>query len=306
MKIANTYIIGLGALGAIYAASLYDMDPKSVKIIASKKRSAAFQQQGIVINDKHYDFTFIEPGDATQAPADLIIVSVKHHQLPDAINDIAAFIGSGTIIISLLNGVSSEQMIGAAHGMDHLLYAYGVGMDAVRDGKQIVFKNKGKVVFGAHNNKVLSGPVAAVKELFEQAAIPHQIPENMYQSLWGKFMMNVGINQASAVLRAPYGVFQQNAQARQLMLLAMHEVMAISQKMEINLTQTDLDGFMHIIGTLNPAGKTSMLQDVEAGRQTEVDIFARAVIELGAQVGVPTPVNQTLFNIIKVIESQAG
>ncbi|MEN0054848.1 MAG: ketopantoate reductase family protein [Mucilaginibacter sp.] len=302
-QIATVYILGLGALGSLYAARLYDMDPASVKIIADANRITAFKQDGIIVNGKRYDFTYVSSDDEVPAPADLIIIAVKSHQLSSAIQDIKPFVGQDTVVISLLNGISSEEIIGAEIGMEHLLYAYGVGMDAVRMGNTVNYKFPGWIYFGEKRNEVYSERVTAVKTLFEKADIPFKIPADMQRALWAKFMMNVGINQASAVLKAPYGVFQQNEEARKLMITAANEVLSIGKKAGVGVDQTDIDGFLGIVKGLNPAGKTSMLQDIEAGRKSELGIFAGQVIELGKKFDVPTPVNEALFNIISAIET---
>src|ERR1700754_2151546 len=103
-QIATVYILGLGALGSLYAAHLYDMDPASVKIIADANRIAVFGQEGITINGKRYDFTYVSPEDEAPVPADLIIIAVKFHQLTEAIHDIKPFVNNDTTVISLLNG----------------------------------------------------------------------------------------------------------------------------------------------------------------------------------------------------------
>lgn len=115
-------------------------------------------------------------------------------------------------------------------------------------------------------------------------------------------MMNVGINQVSAILRAPYGVFHNTKEAQELVKMASLEVLAIAEKKGIRLTEDDIAKHLEIFKTLTPDGKTSMLQDVEAGRKTEVEIFSEAVIEMGGELGVPTPVNEILFRMIRTIE----
>ena len=115
-------------------------------------------------------------------------------------------------------------------------------------------------------------------------------------------MINAGINQASAVLGAPYSVFQRSGDARELMESAMREVMAIAQAAGVHLSEADITNWNLFLSSLSPDGKTSMLQDIEARRKTEVEMFAGKVIELGKEYGIPTPVNQTLYRVIKVIE----
>ncbi|KPU45461.1 2-dehydropantoate 2-reductase [Oxobacter pfennigii] len=300
-KIEKVSLIGLGAIGASYAAKISDMDKDCIKIIADKDRIERYSRDGFYINDKLYNFNYIAPEEKT-APADLILVSVKFHDLYETIKAIKNHVGPGTTIVSLMNGISSEDIIGSEYGMDRMLYAMCVAIDAVREGNKIHYENFGQVHFGEKENKVLSEKAEAVKDLFERADIPHVVPESMIRTLWWKFMVNVGINQTSAVLKAPYGVFQRVKEANDLMTSAAREVVLISQKMGINLNEKDIEEFVRVMNTLSSDGKTSMLQDVEAGRKTEVEMLAGTVCELGEKYNVDTPINRTLFNMIRTIE----
>lgn len=297
----NIYIVGLGAIGSMYASKLQEVDPDGVKIIADHKRIEKYRNSIFTVNNQIQTFNYISPGDDVP-DADLIIVAVKYNSLSQAIYDLQSFIGSNTIIISLLNGIGSEEIIGDTVGMKHLLHSYAVGMDAVRKDTDLSYSNIGKIVFGDKNNGHESGHVLALKNLLERANIPFVIPVNIKKALWTKFMLNVGINQVSAILKAPYGEFQQATQAKELMIMAFREVVRLSKFDGINLSEDDINESLKIINTLSPEGKTSMLQDIEAGRKTEVEIFAGAVIKMGLQYKVPTPVNDTFYRIIKFME----
>ena len=304
LLINNIYVSGLGAIGSAYAGKLFDMDPGCVKVIADEERIQRYREKGATVNGRLYPFKYVRPEDGN-GEADLVIVAVKQHHLEQSIKDIRSYIGNSTIILSLLNGITSEEIIGKQFGMDKMLYAFCVGTDSVREGTGIHYTNIGIIVFGEKTNAELSDKAAAVKELFEKAGIPYAVPGNMLRELWWKFMMNVGINQVSAILKAPYGVFQKVQEARDLMFMASREVVRISEKAGISLDENDIKKYMTIIDTLAPEGKTSMLQDVEALRKTEVDIFAGAVMELGASHGVETPVNNILYKMIKTMEEMA-
>ncbi len=142
-----------------------------------------------------------------------------------------------------------------------------------------------------------------VQALLESAGIPVTIAPDMIRMLWWKFMINVGINQASAVVRAPYHVFQTSEHAQAIMEAAMREVVALAQAAHVNLTLDDIADWYPVMNTLHPQGRTSMLQDIDAGRPSEVDIFAGKMIALGEQYGISTPVNEMLLHAIKVIEA---
>jgi 2-dehydropantoate 2-reductase len=299
-KIKSVYVLGLGAIGGSYAAKLYDADPGSVKVIADNSRISSLRESGLKINGNIYHFDLITSGD--EAPvADLIIIAVKFPSLQNAIEDLKKYIGPHTIVMSLLNGITSEEIIGKEIGMDHLLFSYSY-TDAVREGNSIHYIKLGEIVFGERQNETLSARVKAVKTLFEQAGIPCQVPENMLRALWLKFMMNVGINPASALLELPFKVFQHGGYAQQLMLMAAREVVDLSQLHGAHLTYGDLELYVDTIQHLDPEGKTSMLQDIEAGRKTEIDLFAGTVIELGKEFNISTPANQLLYLAIKAKE----
>ena len=301
------YLIGLGAIGSAYAAKLYEMDQECIKIIASPERIESYKKEGVHVNGKLYPFEYVTPVQTMVSDlqkADLIIVAVKYHHLKQAIKDISGFVGENTIILSLLNGITSEEIIGQEFGMDKLLYSFVVGTDAVRIGRNTVYENLGRIIFGEKINKEYSHKVKLVKELFDAAKIPYEIPENMIKELWWKFMMNVGVNQVSAVLNATYGVFQSIKEARELMEEACREVVRISSKVGINLDENDVKKSVAIIDSISPEGKTSMLQDVEAGRKTEVEMFAGTVVEMGKKYGISTPVNEVLLKMIRVLEQK--
>ena len=302
-KIKKIYLIGLGGIGCAYASKLQDLDPQIIKVIADKERISRYKSKGLIINNKEYNFNYVSP-ETIEEQADLIIVSVKYHHLEETIKSMKNFVGPDTIILSLLNGISSEEIIGKEFGMDKMLYGMCVGIDAVRETNKIRFSTTGKVNFGEKVNLTYSPRVEAIREIFEKANISYTIPEDMIKTLWWKFMVNVGINQVSAVLKAPYEIFNKAKEARELMEAAMKEVIELSQKVGINLTEDDIEEFNQVLKTLDPQNKTSMLQDIEAGRKTEVEMLGGQVCEMGKKYGVDTKVNRTLYNIIRSLEQK--
>ncbi|MGE5631190.1 MAG: ketopantoate reductase family protein [Caulobacteraceae bacterium] len=300
-KIENVYLIGLGAIGGSYAARLYDMNPAGIRIIADKERIKRYSQNPLSVNGKVYDFEFVGPGEKVLSP-DLILVSVKYNNLMQAIKGIRNYVGENTIILSLMNGIDSEEIIGRELGIGNMLYSVCVAIDAVREGNGIRYSSFGRLDFGEKTNSTNSPRVERLKELFDRANIPYAVPEDMMRALWWKYMVNVGVNQVSAVLKATYGVFDRVTEARELMEEAMREVIALSAKVGTNLNENDLIEYRKVLRSLSPEGKTSMLQDVEAGRKTEVEMFSGVVCELGKKYGVETPVNRVLFKTIRSIE----
>ncbi len=303
-EIKNIAVLGAGAIGAAYASRFFDESSFSTVFVARDPRYARLQADGVIVNGKRYSIRVVHPDEAVPR-ADLIIAALKNHNLPEAIKDLKNLVDGETTLVSLMNGLDSEEYLGSVYGMDKVLYAVAVGIDAVRDGNSVTYTNPGKIFFGEVDNSHASERVRRVQAAFERAGVASETPTDMMRMLWWKFMINVGVNQASAVMRAPYGVFQSSPDAQALMKALMSEVIALAQRIGVNLGEQDLDGWYAVLNALSPEGKTSMLQDIEAGRKTEVEVFAGKVVELGKTHGLPTPVNQTVLNIIHVLE-QSG
>jgi 2-dehydropantoate 2-reductase len=304
MKIKTVSIIGLGALGILFGNHLSKKMPaETLRIIADKDRIRKYQNDKVYYNGEQCQFNYMTPEESCE-PADLIIFAVKFTGLNEAIKAVQNQVGNQTVIISLLNGISSEAIIGETYGMDKILYCVAQGMDAVKTGNKLTSSNMGMLCIGEREPGIVSSRVLMVADFFKKMEIPYEISTDMNKRQWGKFMLNVGANQTVFVYGSNNGEVQREGEARDTMISAMREVMALSQKEGVNLTEEDLKYWLHSLSTINPEGKPSMGQDMEARRYSEVELFAGTVLKLGKKYGVPTPVNKKLYDKIKAIESQ--
>jgi 2-dehydropantoate 2-reductase len=305
LSIKKVAIAGAGAMGSAYAAMLMDAKHFSVSFVARGERYNRLNERDLLVNGKTYQISVEHPDKITEQ-ADLVLVALKHHHLPDAVEDIKALVGKDTIVLSVMNGLESEEIIGDVCGPEKVIPAIAVGIDAVREGKYFHYSNPGTIIFGAGFHNVDIKKLMRLKEALNRASIRNEMSHDILRVMWWKFMINVGINQASAVLRAPYGVFQSCPDAAQFMRMLMMEVINLAVILDIDLTEKDIEEFIPMLKSLSPAGKTSMLQDIEANRKTEVEVFAAKVVSLGKEHGVPTPVNEAVLCIIKVLENQSS
>ncbi len=304
IDIQRVAILGAGAVGAYFATSFYKAAGIEARLIAGEPRYSRLKRTGLVVNGEHYALPVVHPQETDFVP-ELIVVALKHHQLAGALPDLNNLVGEHTLLLSFMNGLDSEAVIGAEYGVHKVLYATSVGIDALRVGNSVAFTNPGKHFFGEAQNRAITPRVRVVQEAFDRAGIQHSTPQDMVRMIWWKFMVNVGMNQASAVLGAPYGLFQVSEPARELMESLMAEVIQLAQAARVDLSEKDIREWYPVLDTLSPQGQTSMLQDIEAGRKTEVEIFGGKVVELGQQYGLPTPVNKTVMSIVQVLELKA-
>lgn len=298
-EIKKVILCGLGAIGTIYADKLEKFDAENFKVLVDEARLERYKKNPIKFNGRQLNFDYILPSQEG-FKADLIILATKFAGLKDAIKNIKNFVKEDTVILSLLNGVTSEDIIADVYGKDKMLYSYFIGHSSVRCGNSVTHDDVNTIVFGAENN--LSENVVAVKNFFDKVGINYKIPDDIKRSMWLKFMLNVSANQPTAILRMTFGDMFENTHFMKFAENIMREVQSVAKAEGVLNTETMVDEALKHLKTMTPDGKTSMLQDVEAGRKTEVDMFAGTVIELGKKHGISTPYNKILREMIGIIE----
>lgn len=302
-KVKNVIICGLGAIGTIYAARIADAGNINLKILLDEERIEKYKTNPTVFNNKEYSFDYIT-GDYCGFNADLIIIATKNSGLMEAVDAVKNFVNENTVFISLLNGISSEDVIASVYGFDKVLYSYYIGHTSTRQGRSIVHDGVYKTVFGERDNQQLSKNVLKIKEFFDSTGIPYEIPVDMDYSRWWKFLVNVGYNQASAVLNASYGVFQNSERANNLAINLMQEAADLAKAMGVKNTHQLIAQVLDVIKTMLPETRTSMLQDIDAKRQTEVGIFAGYIVESAKKYSISVPYNKVVLDIISAIDEK--
>jgi 2-dehydropantoate 2-reductase len=307
-RIESVLIAGAGAVGLTVAYTIHQYNSSCISILAKEERLMRYRKNGFFVNGAHIDFALTDAATNSAKPFDLIIIASKYHQLSQIIADIKPFVGGNTIILSLLNGISSEDIIGTVYGKERLPLSMIIATDVLREAQSITFTQRGIIHFGDAEGK--NGErEQRISEFFTRAGVAHEVQQTMKHMLWFKFMLNVGVNQVSAVLRLPYAAFQNKgganevAEARLLAENAMREVIAIANVLGISLGDADIENWYKAVNVLRPDGRTSMCQDVLAGRKTEVEMFSCVVIDLGKKLGILVPINEILFLQLRAIEA---
>jgi 2-dehydropantoate 2-reductase len=306
MKINNVLIAGAGALGLAYAEIINNYDHNCVSILAKGERLERYRKNGFTVNGRKQDLRF-----SSGEKADFIIIATKFHHLDEVIEDIRPSLTKDTIILSLLNGISSERIISEKLGVRLPPLAMNLGIDALHENGKVIYSQIGCIHFGEAEGK--NGErEETIAEFFTRSGVPYALETNMKRKLWYKYMINVGANQTMAVLRLPYitiqtkGVKGEIKEARTIMEMTMREVVAVANAEGVDLNEDDVKSTVGLANTISPDGYTSMTQDVLAGRKTEVEMFSLALMELAKKHGISVPVNEVLYLQLKIIEKRAG
>lgn len=300
--IEKTAIIGMGALGLLYADQIASAKgPESVSFVMDRERYEKYEGTVFVCNGQEKTFRMECCQDVS--PADLVIVAVKYNGLAGALDTMKNCVGKDTVILSVMNGISSEKIIGERYGHDRLIDTVAQGMDAMKFGNKLTYTKKGELRIGAED-ACQQENLARVAAYFDEIQMPYTLEEDILHRLWGKFMLNVGVNQTCMAYETNYGgALREGSEANETMLAAMREVIAFANAEGIHLTETDLDEYIAILRTLSPEGMPSMRQDGVSRRPSEVEMFAGTVIPMAARHGIPVPANTFLYEKIKKIEA---
>lgn len=301
-EIKNVLICGVGAVGSIYAEKISNYDNNSLKVLVDSERLEKYTKNPKIFNGKELKLNYVLPSN-NDFKADLIIIATKFDGLSDAVKNIKNFVKDDTIILSLLNGVTSEEIIAKTYGWHHTLLSYFIGHSAMRSGNIINHDGVGYITFGVKDKSLTDiNDVKILQTYFDMIGVEYKNPNDMYRALWLKFLLNVGSNQSSAILNMTFGQMQKNNSYRSFLKKVMQEVVEIAIQEGVKNTESLIDEAFKSFDTMTPIGKTSMLQDVLSKRKTEVEMFAGTVIELGKKHNVQTPYNVIMKELIEIIQ----
>ncbi|MCI8424985.1 MAG: 2-dehydropantoate 2-reductase [Adlercreutzia sp.] len=303
-------VVGFGSLGAMYAGCFgRAMGAGGVFVVADEARTATYRSEPTVFNGEPIAATYLTYEEAAEQaramPFDVVLYAVKFGALEEAMAQSAPMVGPDTAVISVLNGITSEEVLAERFGWERVLLCVAQQMDARKVGFTVTAGCVGVMALGVRDagDPVQRANLARVTMWLDAIGQPYLCPDDIQHQLWGKLICNVGVNQACAVYDCCFSGIQAEGEARRAMIAAMNEVAVVGRACGIALTDADVAYWLDIIDHLNPAGLPSLRQDVLAGRPTEVDLFAGTISRLGRAHGIPTPQNDEFLRRIREIEA---
>ena len=300
--IQTTAIIGMGALGLLYADVIAKARGKEgVAFILDEARLEKYKGTTFTINGEKRSFNMISGKEAEAV--DLLIVAVKYNGLKSAIETMKSCVDEHTIIMSVMNGIDSEEIIANEFGKEHMIYTVAQAMDAMKFGNDLNYTKSGELRIGVVEDYQKDN-LQAVCEYFDDVQMAYTVEEDIMKRIWSKFMLNVGVNQTCLAYETNYaGTLAEGSEENKIFLAAMNEVIVLANAYGIALSQVDLDYYVDIVKTLSPTGVPSMRQDGIEKRYSEVEMFAGTVRRMAKEKGIAVPANDLLYNKIKEMES---
>jgi len=305
MKIA---LIGPGALGCLLGALLVEAGEDVWLVDYRPDRVALLRRQGIRLDTPGRGSRTVQvpiglPEEA--GPADLTIVAVKAHQTKTAAQALPRLMALGGLALSLQNGLGNLEGMAAAAGPQRLLAGVAfLGVTRTAAG-QVILAGRGRIIIGVPaGSQVTAAEMSRVAAVLQRAGLECQETADLEAVLWEKLLVNVAINPLTALLRVPNGALPELPEAWELALAAANEALAVARAAGINLTVGPEERLRQVCAA-TAANRSSMLQDILAGRPTEIEALNGQVSTRGRYLGVETPVNDFLTKLLRAC-GQAG
>lgn len=270
-------------------------------VVAEGERAKRLKQNGCKINQVVYR---LEVWTAEEAHGvDLLIVSLKYGALSGALETIQTVTGENTVVMSLMNGVDSEEIIAEKIGASHLLHAViKVASHKEKDGYCFDPDTTIGIIFGELFAPYQSERVQAIEELWRNTGMHFRATKYIQAEMWSKFRLNVCNNLPQAILGAGVGCYRDSIHMQAISNGLRQELEEIAAAKGIDLGKADVSSERS--SKVPPSARYSTLQDLDAGRHTEIDMFSGALIRMGKELGIPTPYNEYTYHMIKALEEK--
>lgn len=298
-------VVGAGAVGG-YFGGLLARAGAPVIMIGRPAFVETVRKDGLVLDTLEFqEKVRVEASTEMRAldGAEVVLFCVKTTDNAATASAIAPLVSRDALVLSMQNGVDNVEQIRAAAPIEALPSVVYVAASAPKPGL-VRHVGRGDLVVGPRNAKT-----ERVAALFSRAKIPCRIAENIEGELWTKLVWNCALNAVSALGRAKYGQIAGSADAWKVVETAVYEVLAVARAAGVDPPGLE-DPKAALAGALKIATQmaealSSTAQDLNRGKLTEIDSLNGYVSRRGAELGVPTPVNQALYALVKLAEGRA-
>lgn len=233
---------------------------------------------------------------------DLIIIFVKAYDTAQAIVDARPLMQEHSLVLTLQNGIGNVEAITRAIGAEKVIAGTTAHGATVLGPGHIRHAGKGETVIGELSGQTTSR-LNQVRSFFEEAGITVHTTTDVTGLLWSKLLINVGINPLTGITGLPNGGLLAYPETREIMDRAVQEGQEVASRQGIRLVYPDALAKVESVCEATAGNISSMLQDLRNRKRTEIDYINGAVVRLGKELGIPTPVNDVLTNLIRVYEA---
>jgi len=302
MKIA---IVGPGALGCLVAGFLKSRTKEDVWLLDKlEERAGRIKNDGVKIEGLSGSIQAnldVSADPKAIGACDLVIICVKSYSTEDACKNIKEMVGEDTNVLTLQNGIGNVQILDDYFGKERVIAGITNHGSTLLDAGHVRHAGKGETIIGKSDGRI-SGALKNISNLLTKAGFETKISRDIDSVIWSKLIINVGINALTAVTRLNNGRLTEYEESRELLRSAVQEAVKVVKRKRIKLAYDDPIQKVESVCKATAANVSSMLQDVLNKKRTEIDFINGAIVRQGKALGIPTPVNEVLTNLVKTIE----
>lgn len=300
-------VMGAGAVGCYFGGMLARAGAP-VTLIGRPTHFEAITRHGLHLDTLTFqDCVAVKASTdvAAVATADLVLLTVKTLDTEAVARELAPHLSSAATLVSMQNGVDNVERIRSATGLEAVAAGVYVAVAMSAPGR-VKHTGRGDLVIGRLKGQTIDdGRLRRLADTFRRAQVPCAVSDNVEGALWTKLVMNCTYNAISALGRAKYGRIVHTSWTRELMRLVTEEVLAVAAAAGIRIEDANMLDAVYKLGDAMAGATSSTAQDIARGKRTEIDALNGHVVRRGAELGVPTPVNQSLHALVKLLEEGA-
>jgi 2-dehydropantoate 2-reductase len=301
-------VLGAGAVGCYFGGMLARAGAP-VTLIGRAAHVEAMRRDGLRMQTLAFDER-VHVAAATEASAvaghDVVLCCVKSGDTEAGAQAIAPYLAPGAVVVSLQNGVDNPARIRPHVAAEVLGTVVYVGCELAGPG-HVRHTGRGDLVIGGARGSAAGARRAReVAAMFERAGVPCTVSADVDADLWVKLIVNCAYNPLSALARLQYGRMLAQPEGPELMRAVVAEAAAVARAEGVNLPEDGLVDKVLAVGKAMPTQVSSTAQDIGLGKRTEIDALNGHVARRGAALGVPTPVNATLWRLVKLLETSVA
>jgi 2-dehydropantoate 2-reductase len=298
-------IVGPGALGCLFASFLWRTKNEIWLLDRRKERSLLLAKNGIRIEGISGNWQ-AAPRVAYKAEqvgkAAVVIICVKSYDTKQAAHSCLPLLDEDSAVLTLQNGIGNLEIISEIVGSEKVIAGVTNHGATLVDTGKIRHAGKGETFIGRLDSKI-SVRLRRIREVFNHASVQTRISRDIKGLLWSKLIINTGINALSAITRLKNGRLIEFEGTRQVLREAVLEAVKVAKRKRIKLIYDDPLAKVEAVCEATASNISSMLQDVLKKKRTEIDFINAAIVRQAKELGISTPVNAMLVNLVKVIEA---
>ncbi|MDI6773137.1 MAG: 2-dehydropantoate 2-reductase [bacterium] len=298
-------VIGAGAMGSLFGGYLSAAGHEVWLVDTATGHADAIARQGLRIVEPNGEERVVRPRAVTDprsvGPCDLVLVFVKSYHTRQAAASLAPLLAPSTVVLTLQNGLGNVDALAEEVPRSHLMAGTtGQGANVLGAGR-IHHAGSGETLIGELDGAP-TDRLRCLVEAFTDAGLHASASNNVQGVIWAKLLVNIAINPLTAILRVRNGRLLEMPEAVEIMKEAVDEGLAVASRAGVRVPLEDPWAHVRDVARRTGDNRSSMLQDVEMGRQTEIDVINGAVVREGSRLGVATPVNLALMHLVKCLE----